>query len=261
MVARWLEANLLTLNVLKTNYICFALTNRTLPSQTYQIVLHTCHEPNAATCNCNDLHRATSVKYLGVEIDYRLTWYPHIDLLVGRLRKLIWIFKILRHVASLDLLNRIYVTLAQSVLSYCISVWGGASKIKFLELERAQRSLLKVMYLKPYLFPTGKLYEYGGLLSVRKLYILNTTLRTHRCTIFQPIVPTKRRRDKIADIKIAKTHFASKQSVIQSARLYNIVNKELNIHPLTYTVCKKRISNWLISLTYDDTEGLLRVIK
>ncbi|CAB3243932.1 unnamed protein product [Arctia plantaginis] len=71
--------------------------------------------------------------------------------------------------------NKIYIALAQRVITYCIPVWGGATKTHFLEVERAQRSLLKVMYLKPYRFPTNILYMTCSLLSVRKLYVLNLT--------------------------------------------------------------------------------------
>jgi hypothetical protein len=65
---------------------------------------------------------------------------------MGRTRKLVWTFKTLRHVASDHLLRLIYVSLAQSVLTCCITVWGGAIRTRLLDLERAQRSLLKVMY-------------------------------------------------------------------------------------------------------------------
>lgn len=63
------------------------------------------------------------------------------ELMISRIRKLIWPFKHLRHVATTKLLKQIYISLAQSVLSYCISVWGGATKTQFLQLERAQRAL------------------------------------------------------------------------------------------------------------------------
>lgn len=55
-----------------------------------------------------------------------------------RVRKPIWIFKSLRHVISKELLNKIYIALVQSVIKYCIPVWGGAKKCKFLDLERTQ---------------------------------------------------------------------------------------------------------------------------
>ncbi|XP_050361277.1 uncharacterized protein LOC126780688 [Nymphalis io] len=59
----------------------------------------------------------------------------------------------------------ISVLTVQSTLGYCIPVWGGAAKTRFLELERAQRCLMRVMYSKPYRFPTTALYEISGLLT------------------------------------------------------------------------------------------------
>lgn len=86
-------------------------------------------------------------------IDQRLSWHAHIELLMNGARKLYWIFKI--HVAHKNVL-KIYTSLAQSIISYCIPVWGGATKTKILELERAQRSLIKVMYFKPYRYAVPK---------------------------------------------------------------------------------------------------------
>jgi hypothetical protein len=72
----------------------------------------------------------------------RLNWIPHIELITARTRKLIWTFKTLSNVADFELLRNAYFALAQSVIGYCVSVWGGACKTHLLQLERAQRSLL-----------------------------------------------------------------------------------------------------------------------
>lgn len=89
--------------------------------------------------HCQEVQRVTSTRYLGIIIDECLSWHAQIDANISRIRKLIWIFKTLRYVMPADLLGKIYTVLAQSVTTYCIPVWGGASKTKMLELERAQR--------------------------------------------------------------------------------------------------------------------------
>lgn len=104
---------------------------------------------------------------LGVIIDSHLTWYPQLDIVAKRARRLIWIFKRLRNVCDLQLMRYIYKTLVQSLLLYCISVWGGTFKTKFVSIERAQRSILKIMLGKSKFYSTEKIYKDTDLLTVR----------------------------------------------------------------------------------------------
>lgn len=145
-VATWLNSALLTLNIAKTNFICFAIDKRTLPPPNLTLRIHTCDLTNTGRCKCDEIERVDSTKYLGVTLDHRLFWHPQIETLNNRIRKLTWVFKKLRHVTSQELLKHVYIALAQSVMSYCISIWGGATKTKFLDAERAQRCLLKTMF-------------------------------------------------------------------------------------------------------------------
>lgn len=176
---------------------------------------------------------------------------------MSRIRKLIWTFKQLRHVAQKQLLNQIYESLAQSLLTYCIPIWGGATKTKFLELERAQRSLLKVMYFKRYRFSTENLYKLCDLLTVRKLYVQHTILKTHRTLKFNLHKLSGRRKYMIAPIITVKTTFAKRQFTYQSAYLYNEINKHINIYPLTTYKVKLVLKNWLKKKSYNDIESIL----
>jgi hypothetical protein len=71
-VLNWLSANLLTLNLSKTQILPFyaSLATSPLPADS-RIVVHTCFLPSAS-CNCNPLKTTISVKYLGVLIDSNL---------------------------------------------------------------------------------------------------------------------------------------------------------------------------------------------
>lgn len=261
-IAEWLNANLLTLNVSKTNYICFTIDKRTQPKNDFLIKLHNCcnacnHQNPSCSCSCQTIKKVDSTRYLGVILDQRLSWHLHLESIMTKIRKLMGIFKKLRHVANRELLNRIYVSLAQSILTYCIPVWGGACKTKFLEIERTQRALLKVMYSLPYKFPTVQLYTLAELLTVRKLYVLNSILRLHKSINFDPKINNRRRKDRAIPIKLVKTAFAARQYDKQANYLYNQINKKLNILPINYFKCKKTVTAWLKSLDYINTEKLL----
>lgn len=53
------------------------------------------------------------------------SYSTRIDFITSRVRKLIWVFRRLRHVTDLDLLCTDYFALPQSVFSYCIGTWVG----------------------------------------------------------------------------------------------------------------------------------------
>lgn len=259
-VATWLDNNLLTLNISKTSYICFSLNKRTQPSQDFKIKIHTCNDFHNTNCTCLKINKVSNIKYLGVILDQKLSWHPHLDLLMGRVRKLMWTFKSLRHVATKDLIQQIYISLAQSILIYCLPIWGGATKVKFLELERVQRALLKLMLLKPLRFPTASLYTTTDLLSVRKLYVLQIVLKKHKSLPFNLSSIKTRRKNKAALEPTVNTTFATRQYSKQSSRIYNILDKELQIYHLTYHECKNTISEWLRTKSYEEIESILHTI-
>lgn len=216
---------------------------------------------NTDHCNCPQIDKVKSTKYLGVILDQRLSWHPHIEHINNRIRKLIWIFKTLRHITSKTLLNQLYTTLAQSVMSYCIAVWGGATKIKFLEVERGQRCLLKVMYFKPFIHPTSELYNISDVLTMRKLYILHAVLKLHKTLPYkaQQKYNKRRRNNNVAPLPICKSAFAKRQFSYQTAFLYNRINKETSIYSMHHHNCKKTLTNMLKKLNYEQTEALLHV--
>lgn len=131
VVPKWLRSNLLTLNSEKTHYITFSLKgNPSTPpfASHYTILAHSCPEPHSTGCASLPLQKTHSMKYLGVVIDNVLGFREHIDTLCSRLRKLMYVFKTVRCVLDTKWLKSVYFALVQSVLTYCITIWGGAPK-------------------------------------------------------------------------------------------------------------------------------------
>ncbi|KAG7309154.1 hypothetical protein JYU34_005076 [Plutella xylostella] len=129
-VSNWLRGNSLSLNSDKTKYICFSISSIDRPINALMSHSSLCLSngiPN--NCSCIDLQCVSSIKYLGIIIDNRLTFKEHIDLLSRRIRKLIAIFKNLRYVAEGKLLKTIYFALCQSLLQYGIGSWGAQPKL------------------------------------------------------------------------------------------------------------------------------------
>lgn len=258
-VISWLQINLLTLNFNKSKFIYFSIIKRNISSvQNMKIQAHSCKDAPDKDCGCVFLEQVNSIKYLGVIIDEQLTWMPHIESVSSRVRKLIWVFKNLRHVTSSELLKSIYYAICQSIVGYCISVWGGACKTKLLNLERSQRSVLKVMSFKPFRYPTDLLYAECKILSVRQLFILYVVLSHHKNMYFDSHTSTSSRSTKnICLTQLCSTTFARRQPYFMGAYIYNKIHKIFNIYPMTRYACKKTLTEWLLNQDYLSTESIL----
>lgn len=262
-VTTWLEDNLLTLNVTKTKYLCFAKSSNPFPSQDLNITLHTfpCNRTPANQCDCNTLTRARSIRYLGVLVDDNLSWKEQTDNVCTRVRRLIYIFKQLRTVASQKILIQTYKALCQSVIYYCVTAWGSAPKSRMIHLERTQRTVLKVLLRLPYQHPTTALYEDTQLLSVRRLFVLQCLLRYHRKSA-QPLIQSKKRKLR-CPLPISKSTFAQRHYNFIAPYLYNQIldQTNTNIAKLNSYKFKKYLIQWLLKLNYEQTENLLVIPK
>lgn len=267
-VACWLENNLLTLNTSKTKYLCFHITQRTCPPDDLcSLKIHSPHCRNLLPhCGCQSIDRCSQIKYLGIILDDKLNWKPHIDSLVSKTRKLLHIFKKLRNVTKGSLIKTVYFSLCQSILTYCIVVWGCAGKTILLKLERAQRSALKVAFNKKFRYPTFDLYSENRLLTVRQLYIQKATLRFHKQALgcMRPSQTAKNlrsipSRERPWTIPRTKTAFARRFYQHMGPFMYTNINNELQILTKSAFQTKKILFRWLIAKTYMATESFLNI--
>lgn len=268
-VANWLENNLLTLNTSKTKYLCFHITKKTSPPD--DLCCLKIHSPHCRTllshqCNCQYIDRCSQIKYLGIILDEKLNWKPHIDSLVSKTRKLLHIFKKLRNATKGNLLKIVYFSLCQSILTYGIVVWGSAAKTILLKLERAQRSALKVIFNKKFRYPTFDLYSLNRLLTVRQLYTQKVTLRFHKqalgCMLPSQTAKCLRTipsRERPWMIPRTKTAFSRRFYYHMGPFVYTKTNNELQILTKSTYQTKKSLFRWLIAKTYMDTETFLNI--
>lgn len=257
-LGKYLNRNLLTLNTDKTKYVTFYKTLASCPPDTNGIKVHRCNLQN--NCLCPEIQSTNTIKYLGIKIDNTLSFKAHIHTLSGKVRKLINIMKLLRHCANKDLLKYIYLALCQSIIGYCLRIWGGSAKTHMMEIERAQRSVLKVMLGKPFRYSTNKLFDEWQLLSVRRLYIHLVTIRVHKTLRTSPDYPEiiKKRVYKIPTSSVS-TSFARRHSYFLYPHIYNNVAKECSLKQLSVHEVKLKVKRWLLSLNYDQTESIITI--
>lgn len=170
VVKDWLATFRLSLNLDKTNYMAFSLTEANRPSFDSVVVNRETQET---------IHGVVKTKYLGIILDHNLKWTHHIDYLTGKLKGLIHKFYLLREFLSNRLMILIYRSLVESLLRYGIIVWGGTYKTNLHSLRVIQNYLLKVIYRKSRLFPTKLLYN-DEICDITSLYIQSVCAFVHK---------------------------------------------------------------------------------
>ena len=72
----------------------------------------------------HSLCRVSETKFLGVLLDDKLTWKPHINLVRNKMSKAIGILSSTRHLLTEYAALTIYHSLNHSHLSYCAGIWA-----------------------------------------------------------------------------------------------------------------------------------------
>ena len=141
------------------------------------------------------LENVSSMRDLGVILDQKLTFEPHIDSIVRKSNM------------SLGLLMRAlqtgcrgtrfqskpvttaYYANVRSVLEYCSVVWGGAAKTHMDRIERVQHKFL--MWLSTHTFGAPQNLDYGRLLSHFSFCSLSARRTQHDLTFLARLFKNK----------------------------------------------------------------------
>ena len=100
----------------------------------------------ALTLNGNILKKVEEVKFLGVTIDSKLNWGPHIRNLTTKLRSCTGRICRIKDFIPIDLRKDLYNTLFQSHLTYGISVWGRVSNNRLEPLFKTQKHCIRILF-------------------------------------------------------------------------------------------------------------------
>ena len=139
LISNYMNCNKLHINLEKSCYMFFKNQSDKTES---------CDESSSFELKiCNTaLPQVEDTKFLGVIIDDKLNWQPHIKSLVkklscctGRLNRIIQFIPSCHH-------KNLYHTLFESYLSYGISVWGGIKPSKLKSVFKVQKKVIRVIF-------------------------------------------------------------------------------------------------------------------
>ena len=147
-VSKFMSSNLLHINMSKCCYIHFKPSNES--DETCARVRPYANENDksrAIFINGKKITKVNHTKFLGVVIDNKLSWEPHIRYLNKKLRSITGALCRIRKSVPAELYQKIYYSLFESHLAYGISVWGVALRNKASDkLFVTQKQCIRILF-------------------------------------------------------------------------------------------------------------------
>ena len=139
-VQRYMYLNKLHINMSKCCYIYFKPKIAVKHMSTNPTVKH------QLLIDDFPIKKTSQTKFLGVIIDEKLSWEPHITTLRRKLSHAAATLHRIRDSIPEHLHKSLYHTLFESHLVYCISVWGGCSLYKIARLWLLQKNCIRILF-------------------------------------------------------------------------------------------------------------------
>ena len=213
-VCNWLNANKLTINAKKSNFVIFRPRQKRIDHQTC-IRIPDNNNNGFVLLECKDY-----VKFLGVLIDKNLTWKPHIDHIASKISKIVGILARIRHHVPFNILLQIYRSLIFPYTLYGIPVWGQAAQRELEKILILQKRALRLIFFLNNRTHAIPLFLTSNILPVNMLYFETVSAIMHDvstnstpCNIRQLFIHS-------SDVHVHNTRSSSnKNFFIQESRL------------------------------------------
>ena len=215
----WLNANKISINSSKTEYIIFSSRFKQAPD--LQILL-----------NGQRLNPSSYLKYLGVYVDEHLSWKPHVSELCSKLRRANGALSRVRHYVSPKILLNIYHAIFGSHLRYGCQLWAQNSNTTTRRAFILQKYALRLISFSAPRSPSTPLFSHYKILTIFDTVIvlnilfihkfLNSSLPSDLCDTFNfqyidHIYPTRNRILGLLKMPIVRTTNYGLQSLCHQA--------------------------------------------
>lgn len=163
IIDNWLVANKLSLNIGKTKFILFRTPNSTSPPANLKLILR--HKP---------LEQASTVRFLGLIVHEHLSWKPHMEYLLRKLRISYGVVKKVSPFLNSSALQMLYYSMIQSHLFYCIFTWYNGNRTTANKLQRVANKFIRMIYNLDYRASVKDVMQRNQILSIDQLAQLET---------------------------------------------------------------------------------------
>ena len=166
-VLTWFASNKLAINLSKTNSMLFSNKrgNPKLNISLQDIVLK----------------EKEVVTFLGVEVDRKLSWKNHINLVCNKISKTIAILRILKFSFPRHILIMVYMSLIYSYINYCNIIWGSADECHLKPLIVLQKKALRIITNSNFRDASAPIFHDLKLLLIHEIFQSNCLKFLNKC--------------------------------------------------------------------------------
>lgn len=256
----WFIVNNMVPNSSKTELLIYSLLKIDLSvvaEELGPIYLH--NQGFCNNCSCLPIHTVDNVRYLGVNLDSKLNWSKHINILVKRLSKVNYGISYLSKHVTPNLLRVLYYSWFQSVLSFGITHWGGTYSTYFKSVMVSQKNALRTVNGLPFNSRerTQPLFDLWGFLPVADLYRYNLVIFMYKYSYLFELDKTNdrlRQRNYTFKVKPWRKDHVRKQCPFLGPLFYNSLPMSLQNAP-TLSRLKPELHHFCWSLSYNFFEN------
>ena len=159
-VYRWSVDNRLCFNTTKT--VAMLFTRR----------MHDIITPARIMVDDCVINLESVVKFLGLQIDFRLNFSEHVSYIAAKISKTIGLLYRIRDCVPEYILVNLYYSLAYPYFLYCLVIYGGTCDSHLQPLITLQKRLIRLITHEEYLAHTAPLFYRTGILKLPDLYRL-----------------------------------------------------------------------------------------
>jgi len=168
-IANWFQANKLSLNLDKTNYILFRSHRKNCSTSSNTLCINGC-----------PINQVTSSKFLGVILDQHLTWKEHLKAISYKIAKNVGILKRASYLLPSHVRLTLYYTLVYPYLTYCNLVWASTYKSNLQRLSILLKRAIRYVAGVPYGSHTSQLFLEFKLLKIEQIRIVQIGVFIYR---------------------------------------------------------------------------------
>lgn len=148
----------------------------------------------------------------------------------------------------------LYNSWIESIIRYCIVVWGGTFSNTLHILQTAQNTLLKIIFKKSKLFSTSLLYKELKQMSVRSIYIQQSLIwvfsNSSKLKINQHQKYTRTTQQLLVKVPFFSKTITKRSLFYYGPTLFNLLPKNIKTI-INYKQFKRTIKNMILTKTIE----------
>ena len=167
----WFKANMLLLNIAKTNYLLFPSSKLVNVGGNMKLY-----------AGADEIIRNECCKFLGIIIDDKLGWLDHINSINIKLSRSLYILNSVKNMLPNYILRKLYFTMVQPYLTYGIILWGSTYQSYLKRTVILQKKAIRYIHKADYNAHTKPLFYASNVLNIHYTYLLEVANFMHDFT-------------------------------------------------------------------------------